>query len=60
MSNLGKLGESFRHSTVCVSPCFCDALTMAAASVCSTAICQGTDQGGVWMKQHEVTKCVLV
>lgn len=30
---------------------------MAAASVCSTAIYQGTDQGGVWMKQHEVTKC---
>lgn len=30
---------------------------MAAASVCSTAIYQGTDQGGVWMKQHEVTQC---
>lgn len=48
--------ESFRHSTVCVSPYFCDALTMAAASVCSTAIYEGTDQGGVWMKPHEVTQ----
>lgn len=32
---------------------------MAAASVCSTAIYQGTDQGGVWMKRHEVTKCSI-
>lgn len=42
-----------------VSPYFCDALTMAAASLCSTAIYQGTDQGGVWMKQHEVTECSI-
>lgn len=27
---------------------------MAAASVCSTAIYQGTDQGGVRMKRHRV------
>lgn len=32
---------------------FCDALTMAAASVCSTAIYQGPAQGGVRMRRHQ-------
>lgn len=27
---------------------------MVADSVCCSAIYQGTDQGGVWMKWHEV------
>lgn len=53
---LGKLGKSVRRSSVCVSSYFCDALTMAVTSVRSKAINQGTVQGGVWMKQHEVAQ----